>query len=224
MASVGTAATEGKKAAGRSKPRVRVPPVGVDGDIVRAPLPASVGRGADDVVEQAREWAGCGRVDDAQPRAAHVLGCEGRAVAEGQALAQLEDQPVALLLEAPRLGQGGSDVRAGVEHGEALEDLRQDLGREPVGDGGRVPRQRRATRQHDIGVGRSRQGFLIRRRRDGPGREEADGGEEDHQQCRAQLRAPGPALRGFLRLVGWWHGRRHARTGRRWSRDGRRVG
>ena len=119
---------------------------------------------------------------------------------------KLEDQPSAVVLYPPRRRQRRLYLGIGVEDGEALEDLREDLGRDAVRDGRGVPRERRSTGQHDIRVAWSREGLLVGWRSDRPGGEEPDGHEEGDEDARTGHRPTAPATRlvidrGGRRLV-----------------------
>ena len=128
--------------------------VGLDAHGLRRSLPAGIGGGTLDVIEQARQGARPCRVQHAQPGAAHVGSVERRAIAERQALPEREDDPPTLLRDRPGLGQGRAQGGARIQHGEPLEDLREQLRRLGVGDGRGIPREWRGCGDDDVGVRR----------------------------------------------------------------------
>ena len=108
----------------------------------------------------------------------HVLGGEGGAVVEGDAVAQVEDPGEAVGRRLPALGEGGQDGAVGAEAGQPLEDVGVgDLVDRRGGAGGRVE-DRRLELHADHDVGALRRG----------------GARHQHQPRRQRQRPPHPSL------------------------------
>ena len=71
-------------------------------------------------------------------------GLQRRAVRELEVRAQVEDDPLAAVLDPPRLGERRAHLAVGIERRERLEQLGGDLGAARVALGGRVERRRGA--------------------------------------------------------------------------------
>ena len=118
----------------------------VAGGVVRVEAHGGrVARLAGDVFEravhaehQARERRRGLGIDDAQPAANDVGRSERRPVGELEAGPQVEDDPLAAILDPPRLGEGGPDLAVGIERRERLEELGGDLRAAGIALGGRV--------------------------------------------------------------------------------------
>ena len=62
----------------------------------------------------------------------------------------------AVVAEAPRFGEGGTDLEVGIEAGQRLEELGRDGGTARVALGGRVERRRAAGQDPDRAIGTGR--------------------------------------------------------------------
>ena len=183
---VGLAASAGKSPPGRVRVTVIRSPSASRPTASLSRGAAQVVGGAPDVEEERGEGRGGARVDDTEPRADDIVGGQVRAVGELQVVTEGEDDRLAAVPELPPGRERGLRDAVGVERGEALEELRDDVGTRRVTGGRRVERRGGAHEDLRVAVGGPRHGGEVRRCAHEHGHE---GGEED--RGRPQGGAPG---------------------------------
>ena len=99
---------------------------GLDADLVLRPTGHAFGS-ADDDREHVRRRGTGARVQDAQPRAAHIGCLERAAIAEGEAVAQMEGVGQSVPAHVPRRGERGVWLAVLVEPCQACVELQDEL-------------------------------------------------------------------------------------------------
>ena len=114
--------------------------------------PGEVLRGAIHDQQERRQRRRCRRVDQAEPAPHDVARPQRRPVGEREVGPKVEHDPGAVLVDLPRLGEGGLEAQVRVEGREGLEQLRRDRGARDVALRGRVQRGRDAGEDPGLAV------------------------------------------------------------------------